>query len=521
MSEIITLGPVGLNPLGEYNSETEYEKLDVVLYQGSSYVALQTVQGQAPTNTEYWQKLVTGGMDIIDNLESEDTQKALSAKQGKVLNDNFENSLESNYYDEITYAQIRRYNTDCYVAIIPKFDNKGSLIEVYVDKDDNKSPNQYADANETTITTNAGLTYQNSSNVWKQGIVIGNGVVLNQAPSDITYQNYNTYIGFDEQRNILEYQANITTPESMLNDGVKNAYLVFYRYMNNGVLEEHLDAGNWAVESPRMDIGIKSNGDLVILACDGRTANNKGLLNTEALTIMQEYNCVRAWRCDGGGSTSLNLKGNKINRNIDDNATTDRKITVTLNVKKEIVNQENAKTYNEINKQKQLLNKQIRTDLLEIFNNYEHKRSRMYYVVNDNTRNNIVTANTYQLAKFNGKYRHGDDILPFRDENNNVVGFTLQKSGLCRIVVVANFESQGSGDKVIKITKGDNDETEWFQDIQISENSTIYKQMICETIINNRADSPLPIKIWIRSSHAGDRFIRMTAYAETLGVAES
>lgn len=90
MSEIITLGPVGLNPLGEYNSETEYEKLDVVLYQGSSYVALQTVQGIVPTNTEYWQKLVSGGVgvdDIVDNLDSSSIDKPLSARQGKILND--------------------------------------------------------------------------------------------------------------------------------------------------------------------------------------------------------------------------------------------------------------------------------------------------------------------------------------------------------------------------------------------------------------------------------------------------
>jgi len=62
MSEIRTLGPVGLNPLGDYNSQTEYEKLDVVLYQGSSYVALKPVQGIVPTNAEYWQKLVSGGV---------------------------------------------------------------------------------------------------------------------------------------------------------------------------------------------------------------------------------------------------------------------------------------------------------------------------------------------------------------------------------------------------------------------------------------------------------------------------
>lgn len=97
MAEIRTLGPVGLNPLGDYNSQTEYEKLDVVLYQGSSYVALQTVQGIVPTNAEYWQKLVSGGVgvdDIVDNLESTASDKPLSARQGKKLKE---------IIDEVTY----------------------------------------------------------------------------------------------------------------------------------------------------------------------------------------------------------------------------------------------------------------------------------------------------------------------------------------------------------------------------------------------------------------------------------
>lgn len=90
MAEIKTLGPVGLNPNGEYDGTKTYEKLDVVLYQGSSYVALKPVQGIVPTNPEYWQKLVSGGIgvdDIVDNLESNDSTKVLSARQGKIIGD--------------------------------------------------------------------------------------------------------------------------------------------------------------------------------------------------------------------------------------------------------------------------------------------------------------------------------------------------------------------------------------------------------------------------------------------------
>lgn len=96
MSIINTLGPVGLNPTGEYNNTKKYERLDVVLYEGSSYVALKDSIGQLPTNTEYWDKLVSGGVgvdDIVDNLNSNDSDKVLSANQGNILNNKIDNEI--------------------------------------------------------------------------------------------------------------------------------------------------------------------------------------------------------------------------------------------------------------------------------------------------------------------------------------------------------------------------------------------------------------------------------------------
>ena len=55
MADRIDLGIVGIKNMGEYGSQTQYEKLNVVTYQGSSYCALQNSQGIVPTNTEYWQ----------------------------------------------------------------------------------------------------------------------------------------------------------------------------------------------------------------------------------------------------------------------------------------------------------------------------------------------------------------------------------------------------------------------------------------------------------------------------------
>jgi hypothetical protein len=71
MAEIIELGVVGIKNCGEYNSETNYEKLNVVTYQGSSYCALKDTVGNLPTDTEYWQLYAAkGDPAYFDNVAS-------------------------------------------------------------------------------------------------------------------------------------------------------------------------------------------------------------------------------------------------------------------------------------------------------------------------------------------------------------------------------------------------------------------------------------------------------------------
>ena len=55
------LGKVAYLSKGAYSSSTQYEKNDVVTYQGSSYVSLQATQGNTPTNTTYWQLIAEKG----------------------------------------------------------------------------------------------------------------------------------------------------------------------------------------------------------------------------------------------------------------------------------------------------------------------------------------------------------------------------------------------------------------------------------------------------------------------------
>ena len=55
------LGKVAYLSKGAYSSSTQYEKNDVVTYEGSSYVSLQATQGNTPTNTTYWQLIAEKG----------------------------------------------------------------------------------------------------------------------------------------------------------------------------------------------------------------------------------------------------------------------------------------------------------------------------------------------------------------------------------------------------------------------------------------------------------------------------
>ena len=64
-------GRVLMIPKGDYDATATYTMLDVVSYQGKSYVAKTTTTGNAPTNTTYWQLMVDAkGHTIKDSTNT-------------------------------------------------------------------------------------------------------------------------------------------------------------------------------------------------------------------------------------------------------------------------------------------------------------------------------------------------------------------------------------------------------------------------------------------------------------------
>lgn len=90
----------GYTPRGAWSSGVAYVRnantIDTVFYNGSSYyckVSHTSSSSILPTNTDYWDILAEKGQapDIVDNLTTNDTAKALSANQGRVLKKEIDN----------------------------------------------------------------------------------------------------------------------------------------------------------------------------------------------------------------------------------------------------------------------------------------------------------------------------------------------------------------------------------------------------------------------------------------------
>ena len=129
------LGKVGMTPRGSYSDTTEYKRLDVVTFEGSSYVCLKDSIGIAVTNTEYWQLLAKHGEFTEQQLED------------------FKDAVVEDSKDEMdTYTNTKKTELDTYVKDYED-DLKSSLDSYETEKEEEL--NSVTDDNISAINRNA------------------------------------------------------------------------------------------------------------------------------------------------------------------------------------------------------------------------------------------------------------------------------------------------------------------------------------------------------------------------------
>ena len=112
---MVSAGRVLIIPKGAYNPATTYEMLDLVSYNGSSYIAKTTTTGNLPTDTTYWQLSAYGGQaaNIAGNFAEIETSSIATSVHYE--NDIFvdENSQLMKATQTINIGDTIDENTNC------------------------------------------------------------------------------------------------------------------------------------------------------------------------------------------------------------------------------------------------------------------------------------------------------------------------------------------------------------------------------------------------------------------------
>lgn len=94
-------GRILIIPRGDFNANSTYEKLDLVKYNGTTWLAKKDTTGVVPSdaNEEYWQKMFE--VEIANNLTTTMEGASLDARQGKVLDEKISTQVQT-LNDKIT-----------------------------------------------------------------------------------------------------------------------------------------------------------------------------------------------------------------------------------------------------------------------------------------------------------------------------------------------------------------------------------------------------------------------------------
>lgn len=269
---------------------------------------------------------------------------------------------QSIFYDAESKATFDYVNhSHTYLVKVNKHDADGNLIMPRVESITSMNaagPHSYARHSLSTVTINAGLTIPVDKSTgdftttagnnwqWTQAIIISHGTILNDldAHTARTLPDHYEYLAIKSDGSLVGYKANSTTALQMINEGVTEAFLTFWRIIDHGAkvssdtfVDMTSGSTNTGVKMPSILFGEFQDGTYGFLACDGRTSIDFGMDYVQWQDYAASLGFKNAWNIDGGGSASLNYKGSKLNKAVDTNnlgAVVDRLIGYVLTINK-------------------------------------------------------------------------------------------------------------------------------------------------------------------------------------------
>ena len=260
-------------------------------------------------NKHEWQD---GELITADGLNRIET--ALSFEQNNV------DIVVDSKYDDVS-------KTFYWVTKIPKKDHRGNNIKINHGFGNDEYGAQQQTASQFNALHPKSVFVMNGSpitngNVIQDGVVLSSGTVVGKET-----------LGIKSDGSLVSY-PNGSDTQTMLNDGVVNAWAGFFTLIKDGAKYNFEDTAKQDTSTssgydylnkpnPRQMIGSDDNYYYAI-STDGRKLKSVGLTLDDCVRIGLSLNLNFLFNLDGGGSTATIAKGLRVNTILDNGGTSER-----------------------------------------------------------------------------------------------------------------------------------------------------------------------------------------------------
>ncbi len=241
------------------------------------------------------------------------------------------------------------YNPDvplrAWCVIIPS-NNK---IEILVSKDEDgvDTPSRIAYKANASVVINGGYFSKGQNPMRHIGLLKSNDSLIEPASNSVFRENMRYYINRGAfgilQDNVVDISwastrnDSIFSWESPFENRPGKPASINYTFSKFWNVKEALHAGpvlifngkihvtseqevffNTPVDGvqPRSAIGYNDSGDVIMMVVDGRQVDSRGAYLKELAMLMKQFDCLEAMNLDGGGSSSLVINGELVNKPI-------------------------------------------------------------------------------------------------------------------------------------------------------------------------------------------------------------
>ena len=245
------------------------------------------------------------------------SQSALSAQGGEEENSaeaqqlptDDENLVYSNENIAVALRTYREYDTDIYVAEV-WLSSAQYLKTAFADNSYGKN----VTAKTSEIASRSGAILAINGDYYgarESGYVIRNGVVYRDYGSSGT-----DILCVYADGSFAITNSGESSAQELVDSGVWQAFSFGPGLVENGAIsvDENTEVGKAMASNPRTAIGQISELHYVFVVSDGRTEQSKGLSLYQLASFLQRLGVETAYNLDGGGSSTMVLLGEVINK---------------------------------------------------------------------------------------------------------------------------------------------------------------------------------------------------------------